>query len=560
MHRLRHARLRFDDEAGISLIEVMMATFVLAVAILGLASVASASLVSLRISRDRQAATDAATSTLESMRLEQFGSVALLESDVSPLGSCDDVTGEAYVTTTDPSLALPIEEAGLGPKGNITVRTRVTWVDEGNDQDCADSERNFKRVRVTASWEDRGELRQLVEETVVAPAGRGLPLPEFRLGSPDVVLNFDPTEVAATEEKCLSHVLRNIGADDRYDYVVARLDGSSTPALTVADVANDAFRAPNQGSAEPGSWRVRAFLQYDGEDLGDLHPLPSASLPAGVERMVDGGDGDANGRPEASAVVETGSQARFYVCYKPDDKVDSDREYEFEVTVHSRFDENATQVVTHSLTTYPGIHQWFLYDTDDSQDHARLVQSGSNWVAPVYPMGPLDGSLDGLGGTLLNYDTDVDTRPGITLEKGGTETRYALWHEQVTSATELVSARLELWVSAPTLFSTPLAGDLTQTLEVSLTVLAKNEKNVVSTPVSTTFDLTHIAGVSGWKRASFTLPIATPIQLEKDQFLRLRVACAATSGDDCMLAYDADSDGQPLTLDAYQSHLEVRTR
>jgi type II secretory pathway pseudopilin PulG len=71
-----------DDEDGLGLIEVMVATFILGVALLALASVGTTSLVSLRVTRDREQATNAASAAIEAARSRDFSGLALAPSSV----------------------------------------------------------------------------------------------------------------------------------------------------------------------------------------------------------------------------------------------------------------------------------------------------------------------------------------------------------------------------------------------------------------------------------------------------------------------------------------------
>lgn len=550
-------RERLAEEDGVSLIEILLAGFILSVAVLALASVASASMIQVRVSRDRQAATDAATSTLESMRLEDFASVAMRASEVAAagLGSCDGGSaGEPYVVTADSSQGISHQTTGLGPRQNITVTTKVTWVDEAGVADCATSDRKLKRVRVAAAWEDRGLERVVSQETIVAPARRGLPLPEFRLGSPDVSVNFDPDEIANPTEKCVTHVLRNIGAADRYDWTVVRTDGAEPPAK----LGSVEFRS-NNGSTAGGRWYVRAFFEYSdplSETIPDVRATPA---PSGVEVMTDT---DVNGRPEAQAVVPNGSQGRLHVCYRPEGSIATDHTFTFRVTVHSRFDENATASVNHSLTTSRTPVTWYLYDTDDSTSHPRKTSANK---IPVYFMGPLtelQPEVLGTTASLQDYDTDLDGlgRGGIRLPNNDA-TLDAVWHQQLSVTREFIpTATLTLNVSTSTILA---GGEIPQDQRVRVVIqrVGKNENTVVDTWTPTgghlhsyTHDETLTAG-DGWMFQVITIPLVSaagkPLVVEADQFLRVQVRCGSTSQDHCHVAYDHH---------LYPSNLRVTTK
>jgi Tfp pilus assembly protein PilV len=74
-------RLRDHDEEGLSLVEIMVAAFILSVALLALASTATSSLISLSVSLGRQEAMDAASAMIEDLRRTNYAVVALDASD-----------------------------------------------------------------------------------------------------------------------------------------------------------------------------------------------------------------------------------------------------------------------------------------------------------------------------------------------------------------------------------------------------------------------------------------------------------------------------------------------
>lgn len=576
MQQLRHARLRLDGESGMSLLEVIIAMFVLAVSILGLASVASASLVQVRVSRDRQAATDVATSTLELMRLGDFATVAMLDSDgdgVPDSGATCTGAAEPFVTTSDgtPGRYVEHERTGQGAGGNITVTTTVTWYDDptvdsdsdgDGDEDCSATPKDTKRVTVTAAWSDGGTTRSVVEETLVSPADRGLPLPSFRVGNDAVDLHFEKAEVYGPSgdttgdgvEQCIPHTLRNVGAPDRYELQITRTDGAT-------DAADDPFDGPlaagtydfsNAGYGNgQGKWFVRAEVDYPTVDVetpvDDRH---SFNQPGSVPKRAKSDD---------SIQIATGDQATLRVCYRPTSTVELTQTFEFRVTVYSRFDDNVAKTIDHTITTGSAATKWFLYDTDDTQDHART--SGV-----TYPMGPEQSAQPDRLGTssiLPDYDTNVgDGHPGLEIRRGDTVAR---WHEQLTKATTFADTMdLVLWVSNDDALDGDLVPPAAQRLLVDLRVLKANESNVVDTWVSgvpVEWEQTERVGdtvdgvaVDGWQEVRVTLNLVSgnglPLEVAKNQFLALTLTCPSTATDDCELAYDHVS---------YPSRLEVVT-
>lgn len=558
-------RRRLGEQDGISLLEVIIATFVLSVAIIGLASVASASLVQLRVSRDRQAATDAATSALESMRLNDFASIAMLDTVVGTLGGECPSGGkeEPYVVTSDPDNDLEYETIA-GVNGNITVTTIVTWYDDpaDGDDDCDTSDTEIKRVQVTASWTERGGLtKSVTQDTLVSPANRGLPFPEFRVGNASAALNFDPTEVSSTVEKCLTHIVSNVGAIDSYDVAITRTDGAFDPSLAV-----DVWQAPNTGRSLNGRWDVRTFFEYPLQSPVPDAPTAIASSPAWLELMRD--VTEVNGRPESDLSLPTGDQARLHVCYEPTTTVDLEEDYGFAVDLHSRFDGNVFETLTHTVSTRSSSEKWYLYDRDDTTVHKRSIAGG--YKNPIYEMGPqttLQPSV--IGTSLRDWDTDVDNDGigGIELPIGDTG-KVAIWHEQAATDIEFLGGGIDvnIWVGVEDVLERddPSAGAYDQDYVFSVKKIAKNEKTVLETWVNAvTVSRTHVfatpltnaqvAAGQGWELLTARLSFSgqTTYALEKDQFLRVELLCGPGSDQQCEVAYDSTQ---------FPSHIVVETR
>lgn len=550
----RTTRARLDDESGMSLLEVVIATFVLAVAIVALASVASASLIQLRTSRDRQAATDAATSKLETMRLSEFSSVAMYGPE-APAQTCGAMKEEPFVTTADqPNSLSPYQDAGLGPKGNITVETRVTWYDDpdhdadgdGSGTDaCSTVPKRVKRVTVEASWLDRGVRRSVVEETLVSPANRGLPLPSFRLGNPAATQHFETSEVNGGVEKCVEHLLRNVGAPDRYDLLVRRGDGSEVPPTAAGPSLSPPlarwyeFPVNGQGSGN-GSWWARAELLH-GSPVTTTHYTADV---AGTRRI----------RHADALVIGTGGEATLRVCYRSDGlkKVALNQSFDFEVVAYSRFDDNENHAVRQTITTGTQAKRWYLYDIDDATPHSRTNST-------IYPMGPPqsaqpDRLRTAAEGPLVNYSTNESSFPGLELEDDGGD--VASWHEQMTQTTTFASTMdLVLWVSTPSALSGGSPPTAPQKLLVKVRVLRTNESGVFETfqagkVVSWTQTESAVGTDDGWQEQRWSIDLSGSLSVSKNRFLQLQVSCHPDSTEDCELAYDHEK---------YPSRLEVVT-
>ena len=546
-----------DTEDGLTLIEVLAAVFVLSISIIALVGVAGTTLNSLGESRDRQAATDAATSVLEAMRLEDFTSVSLLESDVTSgvvpnttetdaSGNtvyCSDPGNEPIVTTSDASRAIPATSTA-GPAGNITVSVVVTWVDDGNDDPCTGGERELKRVTATADWTIRGEAFQTVQQTFVAPAGRGLPLPDFRIGSATAAINLDgPTRADDTsDETCIPHVLRNIGANDSYDFEVIRTSGNEA---SQSFVPPSVFSSVNTGSS--GRWEVRTFFEYP---LDPANPDPAnigESVSPNVNLMADV---DGNQRPESvdsgnqSIQLPTGDEARIHVCYEPRSVPDG-RTDVFEIVFHSRFDENATRSVEHTVTTFGVEERLYLFHDNLADPPVNFARNLPNNRPKIYTMGPIDtvqpGKLGPADNVVQNFDTDrdPDALGGTWLEDEGDPDADLVWHEQFSAATTIRSGTLTLYVRPSTATPTEPVG-----FDYAVEVLRSNENQVIESRTGS-FTVPSDGTTGGWWRIDTPI-ITSDLQLTAGQYLRLRLSCDGNT--DCHVAYDDEDTPSYLSV------------
>ena len=143
------------EEAGFSIVEVLMASVILAVGLLALASTAIPSVRALHVAEGRQAATAAATRNLEIVRQLPYDRLAMEDGTFSAGTYDPDGDGplgdELLAVDTDGAIveALPY----WGETGEqITLETRVTlWCDSGPPCDTLGDE-DGRRVTVTASW------------------------------------------------------------------------------------------------------------------------------------------------------------------------------------------------------------------------------------------------------------------------------------------------------------------------------------------------------------------------------------------------------------------------
>lgn len=142
--RILQRRLGLDRlraEGGMTVVELVIAVFIITVSLFSVASLAIVTTVSVDDSRLRQEATAAATSSLEAAR--QVGSIDELDVEVPPH-------------------ALDPEDSG-----GISLETEVSPVldEEGNEVSGA------WRVTATASWQRAGNSPdEVVQSTIVTEA------------------------------------------------------------------------------------------------------------------------------------------------------------------------------------------------------------------------------------------------------------------------------------------------------------------------------------------------------------------------------------------------------
>lgn len=159
-------RLRIDD-AGLTLIEVMVAVMVLTASLLSVARVSATGLASLGDSRQRQQAVVLATRSLETARTYPYASLAMRTAETPETTWDPDGAGalpaEQVVRTDTGSVTGASHQVTAGA-GSQTLRTYVTWYD---DPDVGGAQ-NAKRVTTVVGWTAAGGVREVRMSTLVA--------------------------------------------------------------------------------------------------------------------------------------------------------------------------------------------------------------------------------------------------------------------------------------------------------------------------------------------------------------------------------------------------------
>jgi type II secretory pathway pseudopilin PulG len=565
-------RARLGDQAGIGLVEVIMAIFILAVALLALGSTALTSLSSLRDTRDREQATNAASAAIEDARSRDFADIAHTAGDIDPSrlppGIDPSVATTSCFGMTDPgerivfdAVASPVPfERTAGNGGAITVHTIVTY----ENTDCASTDRSpLKRITVIASWRNGPDRPVVVQETQVTAVARGLPVPRFELRPSEATVRFsEPFLTDGTEpdlRRCVEHTLLNLGAEDGYDFAVESAD-PLTPVIRWDTYAYDV-----------GGWRASAFLERS-EDVAASRG--GAPPPADDDRFTVAAGSQ---RPVSDLRLGSRESALLTVCWEPvntpitvDDIPDP---VDLSVVMRSRFDERQEREVTNLIRigsdfTDPGGipgDPLYLFEDVDFQAHPRILEPGV--MSPADPDAPLGvvGRLsehdyspgfanwsndvvaaEDLSGLRLSATTAPGTNPVISAHT-------AAWHHQFAGSTTLQrQATLVLWLAPPPALLGPVdAAGIPVGVQLRFDELRSNE-----TPVNngwlttTTFEYTHTAsgsgGTGGWQRVEIPIDLSQDRTFSNNRYLRMRVSCVAPSSadltalaeHDCNLAYD----------------------
>lgn len=505
------------DESGMTLIEVMVAIFVLSVAILAMAATASSSLVQIRTSRDRQFATAAAAAALEQARSYEFNELG----HVGDPSTCNTFAGDPNVDTATctfrhNSAAAPetlvhvsggkIDPYVTQPQANVTVRTYVTWYDDPEDPGVQDA----KRVTAFVQFGDPDRQAFVRQSTLVSEARRGLPVPDF---------SITPTNPGpdASDWSCFTHTLMNHGGDDRYDFQIVGGDPAE---------GGYSFKYQN--------WYGRAWL---GE----------TSLVLAKDSSVRMFDQTGDLIPDSQIEVQRNQSRTLRVCYSPVPATTPPSDVVFTVRIRSAFDSSVVRDVTNHLVVPPGTVDLFLHD-DTLVDNT--TPTDGTWTPDDLAF-VMDETVPSRA-SLVNYDSNRDAFPGLHLEPAGTTsaTEIVRWDRQFPGSTSVSgSASLTIWTQLTNASDVPTDGTLALDVSLSRINTSDSGRNLADFAV-TGFSYVH-DDEGGWVGQSITISIPSAVSFEAGEFLRLSVACGSTTTGRCNLAYDVSptvSPPYPATL------------
>jgi hypothetical protein len=156
---------RARTEEGFTLIELVMAVTVLALAIFGLAAVFGASIRTGAVDVHRTNGVALATQWTERLRAVPYERLGLADGDTSP--ACD--SGASVVVVDQPGVTaadvLPTTVGGIA----FTVGRCVTWMTDSNSV----ATEAYKRTTVVVSWTDEAGPHQVRQDAAAYPGGLG---------------------------------------------------------------------------------------------------------------------------------------------------------------------------------------------------------------------------------------------------------------------------------------------------------------------------------------------------------------------------------------------------
>lgn len=153
------------DESGFSLIELVVATTVMATAFVGLSRATSGGLAGLNAVRSRSSFTEVANAELEAMRADDFTALGVSSTDPNLYASYGGRAAVVVSASANPRPAVSVVNAN---PTSYTVNRYVTWSpDIGSQQ--------VKRLDVVVTWtEPQRGTRTAAASTLRYPGGNGV--------------------------------------------------------------------------------------------------------------------------------------------------------------------------------------------------------------------------------------------------------------------------------------------------------------------------------------------------------------------------------------------------
>ncbi|MFP5308403.1 MAG: prepilin-type N-terminal cleavage/methylation domain-containing protein [Actinomycetes bacterium] len=179
-------RIRWRDDEGVTLVELMVALLILGLLLSALASALVASLAGANRQQIRVQATTVGSQVIEEAQGQLFRNVALCQSEaVATFGSPLTFEGNPLVLLPDADAQCSNAQR-LRPTRTVTledvtyqVRLAITWIDDPADglgaADATGTD-DYKRIVTDLTWTERGQTRTFRAEGRVAPEAFEQPL------------------------------------------------------------------------------------------------------------------------------------------------------------------------------------------------------------------------------------------------------------------------------------------------------------------------------------------------------------------------------------------------
>ena len=529
--RVAMSSLRAHDERGMSLIEVMIALTIMSFGLLALASVSAAGLLSLRDARQRQAATEAASSALDAARNLPYQSIvnSTADSYINAIPTYDPdgsgcLTGESVIKlSTGPVTGAPFVAGPATPTaGQLTVRTYVTQV---ANLECPSTPPPIaaKRVTVVVQWLSGSAVHETRKSTMVAYSQRGQGVPNF------VVTPLVMPSVGTPGTQCITHTLTNQGLTDTYEIVVTLPNDF---ALTVYDDAN------SNGIGDAGE----AVPEYGGV-------------------------------PRTDAVATFGTKDLLF-CYQV---FDPNRVEIITPRVRSFYSPSISVLLTHTVTTTSEL-KFTLHagDTNDA-DEVRVIPAPplDSKDFPAWRMDPILPASQIIGGLFNEDDPAVDALPGALMRRlsvaspppltdpvDWSEPGHLRWDWQAPLGTNITgAASFKIWTAPADALGTPtllpyVPKDVA--LRFRLWHLDADRNPVALMAISPDVLVAGVDTVShltwGWQSRIRAFVITGSHYVAKNHWIRLELACdPLDSPQDCHAAMDTNVG----VLNTYYSYLQI---
>ena len=492
---------------GISLVEVLVAMSVLAIVMTGFAHLVIGSVRNLSLSEARQQAYTAATRALESARSLAFEEIGHPRTDESGSPFSFDTFDPVAGTMAAPGTGETVWRLTGGAVGDAApFRMQTDGLDLSTVVTHPDVD-DPTQVRVTAVVEfDRGGQTEVLRQSTLVNRNVewGLAQPRFSV-SP--VTAGIPIERGS--ERCVDHTVQNLGADDQYRLLVP--DPTTDPVL--ASDYDLRFVEVRAGGVEV--------------------PLIPGAL---------------------TAEYTTGATFGIRACY--DAEATASTVEEVTLVLQSRIAEE-TSIDAAELASRS---QQLVHGLDVVTE--RLLHLGSRNEEARDPGTPYvlvedAPTLD----TLVNFDTNVDARPGLLLPRAveSSATWEGRWRYALGPDRALTGAQLHFWYASPaSLEGFPLPPEEeptappdpeappaeepppepppTLTLVIELrrldaagSTLAVLHRTIATLPLD----------ASTWMERTLELGVAAPVRFDAGDDLELAIACDPASASDCLLAFGA---------------------